>query len=96
MQGYESKNHKNFNVVSCMLASACYSADGGCGLTRALAQSLVTGETFTYFLASCMTKMGDPGTSAWTWLKREGNSSEFRAFLMPLPPPPSDALIITG
>mmetsp|Transcript_39595 Transcript_39595/g.119673 ORF Transcript_39595/g.119673 Transcript_39595/m.119673 type:complete len:224 (-) Transcript_39595:296-967(-) len=46
---------------------------------------------------SCMTKMGDPGgASLCTWGKLAWISSFVPHMRMPLPPPPSDALTITG
>ena len=41
-------------------------------------------------------KMGDPGTSACTCSKPVIISSSVATLRMPLPPPPSDALIMQG
>ena len=43
-----------------------------------------------------MAKMGDPGTSAWTCLKPTTASSTLATLRIPLPPPPHEALIMTG
>mmetsp|Transcript_25830 Transcript_25830/g.66981 ORF Transcript_25830/g.66981 Transcript_25830/m.66981 type:complete len:236 (-) Transcript_25830:565-1272(-) len=45
---------------------------------------------------SCMTKMGEPGCSFSTCGNAALNSSAFLHMRMPLPPPPSDALSMTG
>ena len=45
---------------------------------------------------SCWMKMGDPGTSAWTCTYPARSASISATMRMPLPPPPSEALIISG
>ena len=37
---HQNKNHENFDVAPCTLASACYSANGRWGLPEALVQNL--------------------------------------------------------
>mmetsp|Transcript_75 Transcript_75/g.163 ORF Transcript_75/g.163 Transcript_75/m.163 type:complete len:213 (-) Transcript_75:438-1076(-) len=48
------------------------------------------------FFESFMMKIGEPGTSPLTCLYLSSTSSMELTILMPLPPPPSDALIMTG
>ena len=43
-----------------------------------------------------MRKMGEPGTSPATCLKAPASSAGSSTLRMPLPPPPSDALIMSG
>mmetsp|Transcript_33651 Transcript_33651/g.68851 ORF Transcript_33651/g.68851 Transcript_33651/m.68851 type:complete len:210 (-) Transcript_33651:643-1272(-) len=45
---------------------------------------------------SCIMKIGDPGTSFCTWMKLLSKSFSSCTILIPFPPPPSEALIITG
>mmetsp|Transcript_33206 Transcript_33206/g.73178 ORF Transcript_33206/g.73178 Transcript_33206/m.73178 type:complete len:203 (-) Transcript_33206:475-1083(-) len=45
---------------------------------------------------SCIMKIGEPGTSFCTWMNWFLSSEGSCTMRMPLPPPPSEALIITG
>lgn len=48
------------------------------------------------FVHSCIMNIGEPGTSFCTCTKFVLSSSRSLAMRMPLPPPPSEALIMTG
>ena len=43
-----------------------------------------------------MINIGEPGISLAAWLYNVVKFSSLSTFLIPLPPPPSEALIITG